>query len=200
MVIKAVGCLLILILDVVAGVLGIEAQISQNKGKHVKVLFFECKEPSHEAYRLGLAAAALLGVAHVVANLLGGCNCICSKEEMGRSSAGRKLASGLSSSHGNLRRRFFLPDDRLPGGLLPAAHWAMSNSKSRATCGLAHHNFLSVGGILCFVHALFCMVYCGLAAAAHWEDKRMRRKEAAAHTNREEAPRVGDGHPVAIQS
>ncbi|CAA7409056.1 unnamed protein product [Spirodela intermedia] len=190
MVIKAVGCLLILILDVVAGVLGIEAQISQNKGKHVKVLFFECKEPSHEAYRLGLAAAALLGVAHVVANLLGGCNCICSKEEMGRSSAGRKLASGALIVSWIV---FLVGFSLLLTG-------AMSNSKSRATCGLAHHNFLSVGGILCFVHALFCMVYCGLAAAAHWEDKRMRRKEAAAHTNREEAPRVGDGHPVAIQS
>ncbi|KAL5983405.1 hypothetical protein ACLOJK_017490 [Asimina triloba] len=41
----------------------------------------ECKEPSGQAFKLGLAAAGLLALAHVIANLLGGCICICSKEE-----------------------------------------------------------------------------------------------------------------------
>ncbi|XP_038975171.1 uncharacterized protein LOC120106267 [Phoenix dactylifera] len=88
-------CLLIVIMDVVAGILGIEAEIAQNKvlllllhfsiyliydcrkillqGKHLRVFFVECKEPVHEAYKLGLAAAGLLALAHAVANVLGGC-------------------------------------------------------------------------------------------------------------------------------
>lgn len=60
----------------------------------MRVLFLECKEPVHEAYRLGLAAAILLGLAHVIANLVGGCICICSKEEFDRSSANKQLAAG----------------------------------------------------------------------------------------------------------
>lgn len=42
----------------------------------------------------------------------------------------------------------------------------MSNNKSRSSCGFTHHHFLSIGGILCFLHALFCVAYYVSATAA----------------------------------
>lgn len=33
------------------------------------------------------------------------------------------------------------------------------NHKSRTSCGYLHHNYLSIGGILCFVHALLSVAY-----------------------------------------
>ncbi|KAL9236673.1 hypothetical protein vseg_011311 [Gypsophila vaccaria] len=66
-------CLLQIVIDIVAGILGIQAQVAQNKGRYMRVWIFECREPSYEAYKLGLAASILLAVAHVIANVLGGC-------------------------------------------------------------------------------------------------------------------------------
>lgn len=60
--------------------------------KHLRLWIFECREPSHEAFLLGLAAAALLGLAHVIVNLLGGCNCFCSQEELQKASPNRQLS------------------------------------------------------------------------------------------------------------
>lgn len=59
--------------------------------RHLRLWVFECKSPSHQAFLLGLAAAALLGAAHVLANLLGGCMCICSRDELSTSSANKQL-------------------------------------------------------------------------------------------------------------
>lgn len=47
--------------------------------KHLRLWIFECKEPSHDAFVLGLAAVGLLVLAHALANLVGGCN-VCSQE------------------------------------------------------------------------------------------------------------------------
>lgn len=41
-----------------------------------------------------------------------------------------------------------------------------SNRKSRSSCGFTHHHFLSIGGILCMVHALFSVAYYVSANAA----------------------------------
>lgn len=60
--------------------------------KHLRYLIFECKEPSAQAFRLGLAAAGLLALAHVIGNLFGGCMCICSRDEFKRSSPNKQLA------------------------------------------------------------------------------------------------------------
>ncbi|KAG0481521.1 hypothetical protein HPP92_012379 [Vanilla planifolia] len=156
-----VVCLLVVVMDVVAGVLGIEAEVAQNKGKHLRVLIFECKEPVYQAYRLGLAAAVILAAAHVMANLLGGCICICSREEFERSSANRQMAAAtLAISWIVLLVGFSL----LMIG-------ALSNSKSKASCGFGHRHFLSIGGILCFVHGLFCTAYY-VSAVAYWEEGR----------------------------
>ncbi|KAJ4907269.1 hypothetical protein Rs2_10927 [Raphanus sativus] len=42
----------------------------------------------------------------------------------------------------------------------------LTNSKSSSSCGLTHLHFLSVGGILCFLHALLCAAYYASATAA----------------------------------
>jgi hypothetical protein len=56
---------------------------------------------------------------------------------------------------------------------------ALPNAKRKlAECGVARHRFLSIGGVLCFVHALFCAVYYASASAAARED---RRAGAAPH-------------------
>ena len=56
------------------------------------VWVLECRDPSYEAFKLGLAAAVLLALAHTIANLLGGCICAWSKEELGKASANKQLA------------------------------------------------------------------------------------------------------------
>ncbi|GMY09957.1 protein VASCULATURE COMPLEXITY AND CONNECTIVITY-like [Fagus crenata] len=151
---KLVGaliCLLIVAMDVMAGILGIEAEIAQNKVKHLRLWIFECKEPSQQAFKLGLGAAALLGIAHVIANLLGGCNnCnICSQQEFEKASPSKQLSQAC------LIFTWII----FAVGLSMLAIGTLSNHKSRASCGFSHHHFLSIGGILCFVHALFCVSY-----------------------------------------
>lgn len=59
--------------------------------KHLKLWIFECKEPSHDAFILGIAAASLLGIAHVLANLLGGCS-ICTTDDIQKASPSRRLS------------------------------------------------------------------------------------------------------------
>ena len=52
----------------------------------------ECRDPSYEAFKLGLAASVLLALAHTIANLLAGCICVWSKEELEKASANKQLA------------------------------------------------------------------------------------------------------------
>ncbi|KAH8484172.1 hypothetical protein H0E87_028559 [Populus deltoides] len=154
-------CLLIVAMDVVAGILGIQADIAQNKVKHLRLWIFECRDPSQDAFKLGLAAAGVLGLAHVIANLLGGCMCICSQEELQRASPNRQLSVAC----------FLLTWIILAIGLSMLVIGTMSNNKSRASCGFTHHHFFSIGGILCFVHGLFCVAYYVSATAAVGEEK-----------------------------
>ncbi|KAJ6738036.1 hypothetical protein OIU74_003072 [Salix koriyanagi] len=87
-------CLIIMALDVVAGILGIEAEIAQNKVKHSRMWIFECRDPSYQAFKLGLAAILFLPLAQIIANLLGGCASLWSTEEdFGKASAAKKLAA-----------------------------------------------------------------------------------------------------------
>ncbi|KAM3745096.1 hypothetical protein ACB098_06G100400 [Castanea mollissima] len=148
-IVGAIICLLIVAMDVMAGILGIEAEIEQNKVKHLRLWIFECRDPSEQAFKLGLGAAALLGLAHVIANLLGGCNCICSQEELEKASPSRQLSVAC------LIFTWII----FAVGLSMLVIGTLSNRKSRASCGFTHHHFLSIGGILCFVHALFSVSY-----------------------------------------
>ncbi|CAK9142625.1 unnamed protein product [Ilex paraguariensis] len=111
---------------------------------------------------MGLAAAILLALAHVIANLLGGCICIWSKEELFRATANKQLAvASLIFSWIILAIAFLM----LILGTL-------ANSKSRKVCGLSSHHLLSVGGILCFIHALFTVSYYVSVVAAKAEQKK----------------------------
>ncbi|CAN0914645.1 Protein DESIGUAL 2 [Linum grandiflorum] len=85
-------CILIVAMDIGAGILAFQAEESQNKVKQLKMWIFECREPSNAAFKLGLAAAGLLVLAHAIANLLSGCLCICSQEELHRASPHRQLS------------------------------------------------------------------------------------------------------------
>ncbi|KAF2605019.1 hypothetical protein F2Q70_00025253 [Brassica cretica] len=85
-------CLVIVGLDVAAAILGIQAEVAQNQVKHMRLWLFECREPSQDAYRLGLGAAAVLVMAHVLINLVGGCLCICSQDEFQRSSSTKQIS------------------------------------------------------------------------------------------------------------
>lgn len=58
----------------------------------MRLWLFECREPSQDAYRLGLGAAAVLVMAHVLINLVGGCLCICSQDEFQRSSSTKQIS------------------------------------------------------------------------------------------------------------
>jgi len=142
-------CLVIVAMDIMAGILGIEAEIAQNKVKHLRLFIFECKEPSSQAFKLGFAAATLLGIAHIIANLLGGCNCICSQEELEKASPSRQLSLAC----------LFFTWIILAVGLSMLVIGTLSNHKSRGSCGFSHPHFLSIGGVLCFVHGLFCVAY-----------------------------------------
>ncbi|CAL9013840.1 unnamed protein product [Prunus brigantina] len=144
-------CLLIVAMDIVGGIMGIEAELEQNKVKHLRRWIFECREPSHAAFKLGLAAAGLLVAAHVVANLLGGCNCICSQEELQKAPPNKQLSVAC------LVFTWYVIIFGVGLGVLVIGTW--SNHKSRASCGFTHHNFLLIGGGLCFVHGLFCVAY-----------------------------------------
>ncbi|GKV11464.1 hypothetical protein SLEP1_g22723 [Rubroshorea leprosula] len=152
-------CLLIVSMDVGAGILGIQAEVAQNKVNQLRLWIFECRQPSRDAFKLGLGAAALLVLAHVISNLLGGCMCVCSQEEFQKSSPNRQLSVAC----------FIFSWVVLAIGLSLLGIGILSNNKSRASCGFTHHHFLSIGGIACFVHALFCVAYYVSATAANEE-------------------------------
>ncbi|KAL2524614.1 Protein of unknown function (DUF1218) [Abeliophyllum distichum] len=155
---KVIGifaCLLIVALDVAAGIIGIKADMAQNQEKHLRLWIFECKEPSHEAYLLGLAASGLLCIAHVIANLVGGCN-LCTQEDIQKASPSRQLSMAC----------LVLTWVIMVIGLSMLVIGTLSNRKSRASCGLTHHHFLSIGGVVCMVHSLFSVGYYVTVTAA----------------------------------
>ncbi|KAK7363006.1 hypothetical protein VNO77_05132 [Canavalia gladiata] len=171
-------CILVMVLDVVAGILGIQAEIAQNKVKDLKMWVFVCRDPSYEAFKLGLSASIFLALAHVIAHLLGGCICMRSKEECQKATANRQLAIAfLIFSWVALAIAFSM----LIIGTL-------ANSRSRESCGISNHRFLSIGGILCFIHGLFTIVYYVSVTATRREEKRQGSSIAL-------LPEPGDGVP-----
>ncbi|KAA0052746.1 hypothetical protein E5676_scaffold255G006840 [Cucumis melo var. makuwa] len=155
-----VVCILIIILDVTAGILGIQAEIAQNKVNHFKMWIFECKDPSYNAFKLGLAAAILLALAHAIANLVGGCIFVRSAQDYKGLSANKQLAAGS----------LIFAWIALIVGFSLLISGAMYNTRSRKSCGLAHNQLLSIGGIVCFVHGLFAVAYYVSVTAGQRED------------------------------
>ncbi|CAM8898206.1 unnamed protein product [Rhodiola kirilowii] len=160
--IAPVACILIVALDVVAGILGIQAEVAQNKVQHLREWVLECRDPSYQAFKLALTASILMALAHVVANLLGGCICFFTKEEYDNASTNKQLAvASLASSWIVLVIGFAM----LVSG-------TVANSKSTASCGINDQRLLSIGGILCFVHGVFLVAYCVAATAVAKEEAR----------------------------
>ncbi|XVE50507.1 hypothetical protein DITRI_Ditri01bG0167700 [Diplodiscus trichospermus] len=138
-------CLVIVTVDVAAGILSIQAEITKNK----VMKSFGCQEPNDEAFKHGLAAATLLALSHVTANLLGGCMCICCSEELERSSANRQSWFGC----------LVLSWIVVAVGFPTLVMGMVENSKSKGSCQVLHHHFLFVGGIFCFIHGLLVVAF-----------------------------------------
>lgn len=49
---------------------------------------------------------------------------------------------------------------------------SLANSRSRESCGISNRRFLSIGGILCFIHGLFTIGYYVSVTATRREEKR----------------------------
>ncbi|CAM8980416.1 hypothetical protein QQ045_006682 [Rhodiola kirilowii] len=162
--IAPVVCLLIVVLDVVAGILGIQAEAAQNKVQHLREWVLECRDPSYQAFKLGLAASILMAIAHVVANVLGGCICFFTKEEYNKASPNKQLAVA------SLVFSWII----LVIGFSMLVSGTLSNSRSRVSCGVSDHRVLSIGGILCFVHGMFLVAYCVAAKAAAKEEAHLQ--------------------------
>ncbi|KAK7302156.1 hypothetical protein RJT34_13037 [Clitoria ternatea] len=153
-------CILVMVLDIVAGILGIQAEIAQNKEKHMRVWIFDCRYPSYHAFKLGLAATTLLALAHVIANLLGGCICVWSKDQYRTATANKQLAVAF----------LIFTWIVLAVAFSMLIIGTLANSRSRKSCGMFNHRFLSIGGILCFIHGLFAVPYYVSAAATRREE------------------------------
>ncbi|XP_073158727.1 protein DESIGUAL 2-like [Henckelia pumila] len=163
-------CLLIMALDIAAGILGIQAEIAQNKAKNLRVWIVECRDPSNLAFNLGLAAVALLFFAHVIANFLAGCVLIMCKEELDRASPNKRLAF---ASH-------ILSWITMGIAFMLLISGTLANSKSRKDCGIEQHRLLSIGGVVCFIHALSAVSYYLYARAAVHEERKLHQPAAAA--------------------
>ncbi|KAF3451629.1 hypothetical protein FNV43_RR07724 [Rhamnella rubrinervis] len=150
--INALVCLLILVIDIVAGVFGILAEIAENK-VHKTVWIPECRHLGHRALELGFGAAALLVFSHAIAHLLGGCVCFGSKQDS--QSSRRQLAVIFE----------FLSWLSFGFGLSLLLAGTLANLRLRRQCIFADHHFLPAGVIFCFIHGLVAAAYYALASA-----------------------------------
>ncbi|GAB4826775.1 hypothetical protein Ancab_033656 [Ancistrocladus abbreviatus] len=140
-------CLLTMIMDIVAGTLGIKAEKAQNELSTL----LPCKGPSYEAGRLGLAAAMLLALAHAIMNTFAVCVCFSSEEEPDKPSRNKQQLAAVSLIFSWII--FIIAFPLLIMG-------PVLNSRWRTTCGFSYHQMLSAGGILCFIHGLLSVAYC----------------------------------------
>ncbi|XP_022845414.1 uncharacterized protein LOC111368424 [Olea europaea var. sylvestris] len=135
--------------------------------EHYRAWIFECGDPSYQAFKLGLAATVLLSVAHVIANLLGGCICITSKEELDQASPNKQLAAA------SLILSWIL----LAVAFTMVISETLANSKSRRDCRLAQHHLLFIGGAICFIHGLILVTYYVSTVAVFREKKKLNEHE-----------------------
>ncbi|GLT83481.1 hypothetical protein SLE2022_017690 [Rubroshorea leprosula] len=142
-------CVLTVAVDVAAGVLSIQAEIAKDEVAYRRLEDFECQEPNNRAFKLGLAAATLLALAHITANLLGGCMCLCFSEELERSSSSRQLWFAC----------IIVSWIVVAIGFPTLVMGMLENSKSKWSCRVLHHHFLFIGGIFCFIHGLLTVAF-----------------------------------------
>ncbi|KAL1555556.1 hypothetical protein AAHA92_11276 [Salvia divinorum] len=145
-------CFSIVALDVIGGMLGLRADVAQHQESHLKLS--ECQEPSHDAVVLGLAAAILLGIAHVLANFYGGWS-VCIHGVTEKASRTKKVSIGF----------FFFNWIALIIGLSMLVMGIKSNNKSKESCSVTYDHVLKHGGILCMIHAFCAVGYCATATS-----------------------------------
>ncbi|XP_058751440.1 protein DESIGUAL 2-like isoform X1 [Vicia villosa] len=155
-------CILVMVMDIIAGILGIQAETSQNKEKHMKIWLFDCRYPSHQAFKLGVAAIILLLLAHAIANLLGGCICVRSRDHHIPATANRQLAVAFQIFSWIV----------FAVALCMLIIGTLANARSKKYCGIFNHRFLFIGAILCFIHGVFTIPYYVSITAMRREEKR----------------------------
>ncbi|KAJ9566500.1 hypothetical protein OSB04_002466 [Centaurea solstitialis] len=190
-------CFIIILLDLIAGILGIQAEEAQNKVQSLKVWVIECRDPSNKAFKLGFAAAVLLAFAHAVANVLGGCHCAWFKEELERVSYNMRLAVAsliLSWYPSSLPLLYNAMLAKLANkialviGFSMLIAGVMVNSSSRKSCGISHHRYLSIGGIACIIHAMFAVCYYISATVVEKEEKKLNPPGMQVHQQTPQEP------------
>ncbi|XP_002889872.2 uncharacterized protein LOC9328710 isoform X2 [Arabidopsis lyrata subsp. lyrata] len=167
--------------DITATVLGIEAEIAQSKAphhhhqQHLRHSDSGCRRnPSAEAFAEGVAAMVLLSIVHVLANVLGGCTYIRSKQDFNRATANKILAMAFLV----LSWIFFgVSYSTLMIGTL-------GNSRSNRFCSLPHRWFFLIGGIFCLGHGVVTSAYYVSAIAAKKEDKENAQQENPSNRSR----------------
>ncbi|KAH0876642.1 hypothetical protein HID58_064036, partial [Brassica napus] len=67
-----VFCIVLIVgLDVVAGIVAKQAEVAQEEVKHTRLWLLECKAPSQKAFMLGFIALGCLAAAHLFAIIIG---------------------------------------------------------------------------------------------------------------------------------
>ncbi|KAF3586164.1 hypothetical protein F2Q69_00025890, partial [Brassica cretica] len=123
-----------------------EAEVAQQEVK-TRAWSLECKSPSKKAFMLGLIALGCLLAAHFITVMIG---CIISAIN---------IADRLPGFEHTTSRRIHMACISLTwivatagAGILTMGIWM--NRESRPECGFTNKHFLSLGGKVCFLHAI----------------------------------------------
>ncbi|XP_023542772.1 uncharacterized protein LOC111802580 [Cucurbita pepo subsp. pepo] len=163
-------CILVMVMDAVAGLLAIRAEKAQNQVKlqSESLWVYECsRKPRDDAFSQGLAATILLGLAHAIAKVLGGCIWIRNMQHFQQSNANRRL--GLLF--------MILSWITLAIGFSMLVAGTVDNSKRKNSCEISSHGLFLIGGIVCFIHGLCTVAYYVSATAAYREEERKSKEK-----------------------
>ncbi|VFQ91978.1 unnamed protein product [Cuscuta campestris] len=138
-------------MDGIAALLGYQAELAQDKVKHVKVLFIECeKGGSKEALVLGYAALICFAVAHLATHTAGDLYVCC--------------RSMIMSCFSQMALCVLLAVWVLWGaGACLLYIGAKGNQRHGTKCGVSHHGFLKWGAYICCAHLIISLLYCILS-------------------------------------
>ncbi|KAH0876666.1 hypothetical protein HID58_064060 [Brassica napus] len=122
-------------MDVIAGLVAIQAEGAQEEVKHMKVWLLECKAPSQKAFVLGIIALVCLAAAHIFAVMIG-----CSISNIVKVLAVPKISAYINMACLSLTWIVAIAG----AGILTMGIW--TNRESRSKCGFTNKHFLSFGG------------------------------------------------------
>ncbi|KAG2267345.1 hypothetical protein Bca52824_061900, partial [Brassica carinata] len=111
--------------------------------KHTRLWLLECKAPSQKAFMLGFIALGCLAAAHLFAIIIG-----CSTSNMFKVLTVPKISAYINMAC--LALTWIVAT--AGAGILTMGIWM--NRESRPECGFTNKHFLSLGGKVCFLHAI----------------------------------------------